>query len=251
LLSRTTNILSLKQQQQQQPLTAPSSALLMRTANMSTFSSTRQTQNEPPQLTYVTPRCFISSSSNNNKTSSLKSPLPPPPPPQTAPLSLLESSGSFSTTGLLSATASFSAANDRISDSLDAKFLNKLCEEIEVSLNVDCECADDYDSSNDIQSGDYSFDHELLKLNQHQPIPTPPQHINNKYTPYPYSSTTTTTTTQMKNYLQGNLKSTNGGMFQKSIHHQQQQQPPQTQQKPKDVPKESQHSGKNSLGVLV
>ena len=225
---------------------------------MSTFSSTRQTQNEPPQLTYVTPRCFISSASNNNnnKTSSLLSPLPPPPPPQTAPLSLLESSGSFSTTGLLSATASFSAANDRISDSLDAKFLNKLCEEIEVSLNVDCECADDYDSSNDINSGDYSFDHELLKLHHHQPISTPPQHINNnKYTPYSSTTTTTTTTTQMKNYLQGNLKSTNGGMFQKSVYHQQQQQQPQAQhqqqQKPNGVPKEPQNSGKNPLGVLV
>jgi hypothetical protein len=184
--------------------------------------------------------------------------LPPPPPPQTAPLSLLESSGSFSTTGLLSATASFSAANDRISDSLDAKFLNKLCEEIEVSLNVDCECADDYDSSNDINSGDYSFDHELLKLHHHhQPMPTPPQHINNnKYPPYSSTTTTTTTTTQMKNYLQGNLKSTNGGMFQKSIYHQQQQQQQpqvqhQHQQKPNGVPKEPQNSGKNPLGVLV
>jgi hypothetical protein len=51
----------------------------------------------------------------------------------------------------------------------------------------------------------------------------------------------------MKNYLQGNLKSTNGGMFQKSIYQQQHQQ----QQKPKDAPKEPQNSGKNPLGVLV
>jgi hypothetical protein len=42
------------------------------------------------------------------------------------------------------------------SDLMENKYLNKLCEEIEVSLNVDCECADDY-SSNDF-SGDYSFD---------------------------------------------------------------------------------------------
>ena len=46
-------------------------------------------------------------------------------------------------------------------DILETKFLNKLCEDIEVSLNVDCECADDY-SSNDF-SGDYSFDNDLLK----------------------------------------------------------------------------------------
>jgi len=39
------------------------------------------------------------------------------------------------------------------------KFLNKLCEDIEVSLNVDCECADDY-SMNEF-SGDYSFDYDM------------------------------------------------------------------------------------------
>lgn len=44
-------------------------------------------------------------------------------------------------------------------ESFETKFLNKLCEEIEVSLNVDCECADDY-SVNDF-SGDYSFDNSL------------------------------------------------------------------------------------------
>lgn len=44
---------------------------------------------------------------------------------------------------------------------METKFLNKLCEDIEVSLNVDCECADDY-SSNDF-SGDYSFDNEQIK----------------------------------------------------------------------------------------
>lgn len=53
------------------------------------------------------------------------------------------------------------ANNNFSSDILETKFLNKLCEDIEVSLNVDCECADDY-SSNDF-SGDYSFDNELLK----------------------------------------------------------------------------------------
>ncbi len=42
---------------------------------------------------------------------------------------------------------------------LEGKFLNKLCEEIEVSLNVDC-VTDDY-SSNDF-SGDYSFDNDLV-----------------------------------------------------------------------------------------
>lgn len=42
----------------------------------------------------------------------------------------------------------------KLSDSFDGKMLNKLCEDIEVSLNVDC--ADDY-SINDF-SGDYSFD---------------------------------------------------------------------------------------------
>lgn len=47
------------------------------------------------------------------------------------------------------------------SDVMETKFLNKLCEDIEVSLNVDCECADDY-SSNDF-SGDYSFDNEQIK----------------------------------------------------------------------------------------
>ncbi len=47
------------------------------------------------------------------------------------------------------------------SEILETKFLNKLCEDIEVSLNVDCECADDY-SSNDF-SGDYSFDNDLIK----------------------------------------------------------------------------------------
>ncbi len=47
------------------------------------------------------------------------------------------------------------------SEILETRFLNKLCEDIEVSLNVDCECADDY-SSNDF-SGDYSFDNELIK----------------------------------------------------------------------------------------
>jgi hypothetical protein len=41
-------------------------------------------------------------------------------------------------------------------DTFETKYLNKMCEDIEVSLNVDCECADDY-SSNDF-SGDYSFD---------------------------------------------------------------------------------------------
>ena len=41
-------------------------------------------------------------------------------------------------------------------DNFETRYLNKLCEDVEVSLNVDCECADDY-SSNDF-SGDYSFD---------------------------------------------------------------------------------------------
>ena len=49
-----------------------------------------------------------------------------------------------------------SSMNRISSDLMENKYLNKLCEEIEVSLNVDCECADDY-SSNDF-SGDYSFD---------------------------------------------------------------------------------------------
>jgi trimeric autotransporter adhesin len=49
--------------------------------------------------------------------------------------------------------------NSKLIDLLETRFLNKLCEDIEVSLNVDCECADDY-SSNDF-SGDYSFDNEL------------------------------------------------------------------------------------------
>jgi hypothetical protein len=49
-----------------------------------------------------------------------------------------------------------SSMNRISSDLVENKYLNKLCEEIEVSLNVDCECADDY-SSNDF-SGDYSFD---------------------------------------------------------------------------------------------
>lgn len=53
-----------------------------------------------------------------------------------------------------------SPKNRKSNDFLEAKFLNKLCEEIEVSLNVDCECADDY-SSNDF-SGDYSFDNDLV-----------------------------------------------------------------------------------------
>lgn len=44
-------------------------------------------------------------------------------------------------------------------DLMESRFLNKLCEDIEVSLNVDCDCADDY-SINDF-SGDYSFDNEL------------------------------------------------------------------------------------------
>ena len=57
---------------------------------------------------------------------------------------------------------SYSKPNSNFSsDILETKFLNKLCEDIEVSLNVDCECADDY-SSNDF-SGDYSFDNELMK----------------------------------------------------------------------------------------
>lgn len=47
---------------------------------------------------------------------------------------------------------------NEFSDSFETKYLNKLCEDVEVSLNVDCECADDY-SSNDF-SGDYSFDNE-------------------------------------------------------------------------------------------
>ena len=56
------------------------------------------------------------------------------------------------------------------SEVLEAKFLNKLCEEIEVSLNVDCECADDY-SSNDF-SGDYSFDNDIKS-------PSVPSSMNN------------------------------------------------------------------------
>ena len=109
---------------------------------MSTFSSKLNSTTDVHQAIFRSPRCFI----NNNSTNE-NSKLQLPKPPQ----SLLESSGSF--------TNGFSCTNDKISDSLDAKFLNKLCEEIEVSLNVDCECADDY-SSNDF-SGDYSFDHDL------------------------------------------------------------------------------------------
>lgn len=55
--------------------------------------------------------------------------------------------------------SSFDMASDRTSESIDGRYMNKMCEEIEVSLNVDCECADDY-SSNDF-SGDYSFDAEM------------------------------------------------------------------------------------------
>ena len=142
---------------------------LSRNANLSTFSTTRH--NDSTAHTFRTPRCFIQNNTSNecntsNKNSSSVLPKPPP--------SLLESSGSF--------TNGFST-NDRISDSLDAKFLNKLCEEIEVSLNVDCECADDY-SSNDF-SGDYSFDHEL------------------KSSPMPIRFNTPTT--QMKTYLNENV----------------------------------------------
>lgn len=49
--------------------------------------------------------------------------------------------------------------SSKFSDIIESRFLNKLCEDIEVSLNVDCDCADDY-SINDF-SGDYSFDNEL------------------------------------------------------------------------------------------
>ncbi len=52
--------------------------------------------------------------------------------------------------------------NRKSNELIESKFLNKLCEEIEVSLNVDCECADDY-SSNDF-SGDYSFDNDLSNV---------------------------------------------------------------------------------------
>jgi hypothetical protein len=55
------------------------------------------------------------------------------------------------------ATALYSACIQKeFADTFETKYLNKMCEDIEVSLNVDCECADDY-SSNDF-SGDYSFD---------------------------------------------------------------------------------------------
>ena len=109
-------------------------------SNLSTFSSKVASNGDTAhQTNFRSPRCFIGNAANSSQ------------PMAKAPQSLLESSGSF--------TNGFSSTNDKISDSLDAKFLNKLCEEIEVSLNVDCECADDY-SSNDF-SGDYSFDHEM------------------------------------------------------------------------------------------
>jgi hypothetical protein len=61
----------------------------------------------------------------------------------------------------------------------ESKFLNKLCEDIEVSLNVDCECADDY-SMNEF-SGDYSFDYDIkspITLNTKR-TPKPTLNINN------------------------------------------------------------------------
>lgn len=221
----------------------------LRSTNMSTFSSTnssassfsRQHQN-PNQneqyLHYATPRHFINTSNSNEK----QPPLPPPPLPTSS--SLLESSGSFSTNCF---SSSF-AANDRISDSLDAKFLNKLCEEIEVSLNVDCECADDY-SSNDF-SGDYSFDHELIKQQQQQYSPIAPIKYNQM-----------ANANHMKNYLNGNLKSTNGGMIMFQKNGQQQQQPPRPilHQESNSISSSGQNStqnnnnnsGKSHLGVLV
>ncbi|CAF0732571.1 unnamed protein product [Brachionus calyciflorus] len=64
----------------------------------------------------------------------------------------------------------------KLSDSFEAKYLNKLCEEIEVSLNVDCECADDY-SVNDF-SGDYSFDNCNSKNQIYSTIPAVNRQLN-------------------------------------------------------------------------
>ena len=54
-----------------------------------------------------------------------------------------------------------SSKSTAASDILEPRFLKKLCDDIETSLNVDSECVDDY-SSNDF-SGDYSFDNELIR----------------------------------------------------------------------------------------
>lgn len=145
--------------------------------NLSTFSP-RQQQTQHIETTFRTPRCFVNQ--DNNKYENSKCPLLPSVKPLA--ISLLESSGSF--------TNGFSITNDKISDSLEAKFLNKLCEEIEVSLNVDCECADDY-SSNDF-SGDYSFDHDM-KLS---PMPAVRYNNNN------FSNGSNNTA---RSYLNGNL----------------------------------------------
>lgn len=67
--------------------------------------------------------------------------------------------GSLKPVSFMSNISSSPAAGTKFSDIIESRFLNKLCEDIEVSLNVDCECADDY-SMNDF-SGDYSFDNEL------------------------------------------------------------------------------------------
>ncbi|RNA23809.1 hypothetical protein BpHYR1_036191 [Brachionus plicatilis] len=99
---------------------------------MSTFSqSNSKVFRSPRHFIEATPQALVSSASASSSSSS--------------------SSTSHNQQSTVSNSQDYSA---KLSDSFEAKFLNKLCEDIEVSLNVDC--ADDY-SVNDF-SGDYSFD---------------------------------------------------------------------------------------------
>jgi hypothetical protein len=136
-----------------------------------------------PQLHYKTPKQFIntnntsSSISNNEQESlasserSMSSSISTSPSPINK--SLLLNDGN---TGLSGVTAIKSSScnnnNNNNNDTLESRFLNKLCEEIEVSLNVDCECADDY-SSNDFSGMDYSFDNEALRAERTERIISP------------------------------------------------------------------------------
>ncbi len=95
-------------------------------SKFTTFGST----NNPNSNSYKSPKKFI-----NGTGLSL--------PPNSLPSSVLYSNG----------------IQNEFTDNFESRYLNKLCEDIEVSLNVDSEVVDDDYSSNDF-SGDYSFDND-------------------------------------------------------------------------------------------